>query len=1466
MLLNNFIDSIKNDYNNIIPELKYFVNITINTFLPLLNNEETNMLNILVSYLINIISYKNNFNHEYLLSMWSEDNYANIKACILLLFPFINIKNGSDYNNITNLNQILYYYNTDIDNNILLLDRSIIINDYFRYSTHAISMINDDGLKLETPNNKLIYDVIFANITSIIKILEIMNYKWFVNWIHIIPISLINYHNSHVYLNTKKLLNKSNIDTLYTKISNNNFIYYNGLWIGDIYNILYTRFYIDTKKIKWLIFSYETISYKIYLIQCLNTILDLNNILNKYDPHILKIKLEILLYYLHNNKYYYTNIIDYDILKYLILYYYTTTNIKLLIQILPNVKISNINIDEETQDDDFTYIINELLNSIDTNTIITTIEYFYNNVNVLYNFLLDQLNIFIRSPYGKYLIIKQDNIQTINMSYYYFKQLNTNIHININDTTNINFKNIYNISKSLSHKNISDWVLLDKNFISLTKYYQLSFFQKLYGTIKLNKWLNLRSNIKRQIFVDYDYNSIITNIHNSFIEIYVILIFEELIYNGVLSEYNTEKLLINDLDLSNSYNFLSLEPYTNLKIQESIIYTNMLSQYKFYTFYALDSIFQINFFKHYFYHRILYITGDTGQGKSTQIPKLLLYALKVLEYKYNGKIVCTQPRIQPTIDNANRISEELGLPISMNNYYIQYKYKDGSHVNNSSEIQYLRLETDGTLIEELKSNNTLFVKQHDTFINKNLYDIIIIDEAHEHNINMDMAIAITRQACYINNTIKLVIVSATMDDDEPIYRRYFKYINDNLTSPIKQLYAFDSNIMDRRIHISPPNVLALKPIYEIYSKITIQPELIQEEAYKIILDICNKSPQGHILLFLNGKKEIINAIEYLNKVLPLDVIALPYYSDLHEKYKDLITNINNTLNNMPVNREDISIKWVTEYSENKDKLKKYNIAIIVATNIAEASITIPRLKYVIDNGYTKTNIYYNELDITTLEVKMISESSRIQRRGRVGRIDSGTVYYMYKKDERKNVKAQYKITNEDISDLILSLLSTTNEQLINNNNNPNIYTNINNTSNNSLLKIIYNNHNINATSITNNYFMNYNDTPIYLVNCIDGGQLEYNLIDSNGSFYLIHPYENNIKRNILNNIIYNDSIHTIDSTFLQKLEYFGLLLKNKTYNSNKKNNTDYINKYIKSEIALSINTLQSHFNLRLKNAICLFTGFIIKCHNELLQLLTFLNNINYSIINLTTLELKDFKKIYSSSSYTSDIIFIFKILEDIKKYFEKDFIFFNNTTLIQFLNKTAAYISYNKSNLTPRDLNLVNKHKIIPLDILITTDYIKNIINNTILSIDQKIDKWCEINYIHKKVIISYFNDIYKNNLLMILYNLNNKYYNHKFIYNYKLSINDSIHDKILKCVYTGYKNNVVLINDDKEYIQTSTSKFNILYNTLISIPNNTNIMFLDASIFYDNDDEENIIRLTLLTQLNKTFDSIKNLFLLSSV
>ena len=240
---------------------------------------------------------------------------------------------------------------------------------------------------------------------------------------------------------------------------------------------------------------------------------------------------------------------------------------------------------------------------------------------------------------------------------------------------------------------------------------------------------------------------------------------------------------------------------------------NQMKDQMWYKAYALDWISQINFFHKFLNNRIIYVTGSTGVGKSTQIPKLLLYAMKALSYNESGRLVCTQPRTTPTKNNALQVSKELGVPIEIptvsdnnrENYYVQYKYRGENKTKNVGHLS-LRFVTDGSLNIELA--NPLLKKvikggyqNHDIFIQENMYDIVAVDEAHEHNTNMDMILTYMRYVAHYNNSIKLVIISATMDDDEPIYRRYYRNVNDNLMYPLNynlKNYSIDRINVDRR--------------------------------------------------------------------------------------------------------------------------------------------------------------------------------------------------------------------------------------------------------------------------------------------------------------------------------------------------------------------------------------------------------------------------------------------------------------------------------------------------------------------------------------------------------------------------------------------------------------------------------------------------------------------------------------------
>ena len=117
----------------------------------------------------------------------------------------------------------------------------------------------------------------------------------------------------------------------------------------------------------------------------------------------------------------------------------------------------------------------------------------------------------------------------------------------------------------------------------------------------------------------------------------------------------------------------------------------------------------------------------------------------------------------------------------------------------------------------------------------------------------------------------------------------------------------------------------------------------------------------------------------------------------------MIKQIDIDIKNITNNKLYLADEWTEIYNEPYNPVSKntYNRAIIIATNVAEASLTIPKLKYVVDNGYAKINYYNKDKNISELKVEKISEASRLQRKGRVGRKSNGIVYYLYKKGARK---------------------------------------------------------------------------------------------------------------------------------------------------------------------------------------------------------------------------------------------------------------------------------------------------------------------------------------------------------------------------------------------------------------------------------------------------------------------------------
>jgi hypothetical protein len=1608
--INKYINS--NGYKFITPYFNLIINNVVDETFPNLNETDKNNLKILTNFIIDIISYKYHFkkdNKEYY-EQWTQNKNRDIKGAILLLIPFIDDRDdGVLLKKLKNLNHLLFVGSgneKEIPRSLSKLKREDMLPRYFEYGNLALGLIkNNEPLKLiwEEEGIPLIYKIIYHKLIGLLQTLEIINGKSYINWINIVPLNINNYLNSQIFKTTDVFLDnlekqKNNDERL--KLLANNLLYYDGLWVGDFYNIFRKKYFEDSKKIKWLIFPYEiSETNKIYLIQGLHKMINLEKILNSYvinyDDLLLKDQISFdkqidnVFLKLNNNQTITGSYrVDMDILKYLFIYLinnYSKLNELPNLGTIDKFRLIQIFTEETEENDDFNKKEMNMINQIQNSDILNILKISEIKKHI-YNYLIEALDYFKLTPYGKFLITQvKDNIDNsiflISNEYYYLPLVFKNN--NLDDINRekynairdkINLKNIYNIAKTISHTNKlyiegeeenreNIWRLLSENYLSLEEVHRLDFFKKIFS--EEPNWLNLRANIQKQkLDTIYDYNTEITKIKDTFKICYKYIIFEELITTGLLNKFEpvlnitnkeilptsadaridvVKKLLENRFnkyrnDWLESYYYLTNQKFKFLKKmrleKKKLIYANDKYDENFYfdqiykdhgwpSFYAMDWISQISFFNHYIYHQVMYVTGATGQGKSTQVPKLFLYATKMIDYRTNGKVVTTAPRISPLLDNATRIAEELGVPIEqvtnegtskirLNNYYVQYKYSDGSHskpVNHG----FISETTDGTLIENLKTNPTMFETLKNTnvkqYINKNVYDVIILDEAHEHNINMDLILTLSRQSCYYNNKIRLVVTSATMDDDEPIYRRYFIDNNDKLLFPIKvnQLKnPFDSYkpnffpdpfYMDRRYHISPPGETTqyrVDEFYLDYNPMIIQDNVedmrasakkAQELGYKKIREICENPSMstGEILFFANGKKEIIDAVKYLNEILPPGNVALPYFAELNLKYKNIISKIDIRISGIKNKRERIYEEWGPTYIEDPTIPSGiYKRSIIVATNVAEASVTIPNLKFVVDNGYAKENKYFPKLNKVKLIVDKISESSRKQRKGRVGRRGDGTVYYMYKKDARKDIKPKYKVTQEEIAEIFLGLLGSqtkeeienpklsTKLEILNDFTNPNIYgplykfRTFNNTDkelyyahNTRLFDLYEINYSINYVRYIKDDQSYYNNmtTPIHMITR-DNGQIINNLLDKTGSFYLISHFENNIIRNYLNEIIeYKKDDDIIEKTnqinddeyryILLKLVYNFLLIDSETNSPYYMDLSLKNRKLIKSELAEKCLELKTSFEINLPTALIYLSSSAMNCLIPVMEIQLLLNIINNSLINLAPKEsLKNwnrFTEIYSSSQIYSDLIFLYELIIKIKKAFSYLILFqldnystkfdkIYDEKLETFKKMYEKYGEYNK-NYESIDLwnkfmglknkgELQNKYK----EVFKKDSPIKNILYDDIQKNKARIDKWAQDNFIDSDIINKYLIELANFNLKFseeLKTNETIKWISKIYKGGYSNNLtNYTIEEKIVRSFLYGNSFNVTLMNTYDGDIIPRAFINSIVYQVLLGYPN----------------------------------------------
>jgi ATP-dependent helicase HrpA len=326
-------------------------------------------------------------------------------------------------------------------------------------------------------------------------------------------------------------------------------------------------------------------------------------------------------------------------------------------------------------------------------------------------------------------------------------------------------------------------------------------------------------------------------------------------------------------------------------------------------------------------NQVIVLCGETGSGKTTQLPKICLEIGRGVD----GLIGHTQPRRIAARSVATRIADELQSPLG---HAAGYKVRFSDKL---SPQTYIKVMTDGILLAET---------QGDRFLNA--YDTIIIDEAHERSLNIDFLLGYLRQLLPKRPDLKLIITSATIDPQR--FSRHFG------NAPIIEVSGrtYPVEVRYRPLASDDPE----------------QEDITQIQGILDGLDELWREAPGDTLVFLAGEREIRETAEALRKHHPLGVQQMPEVLPLYARLS--ADEQNRVFQPHPMRRR-----------------------IVLATNVAETSLTVPGIKYVIDPGLARISRYAPRTKVQRLPIEKISQASADQRKGRCGRMSEGVCIRLY---------------------------------------------------------------------------------------------------------------------------------------------------------------------------------------------------------------------------------------------------------------------------------------------------------------------------------------------------------------------------------------------------------------------------------------------------------------------------------------
>ncbi|MEU9198107.1 ATP-dependent RNA helicase HrpA [Streptomyces hundungensis] len=326
-------------------------------------------------------------------------------------------------------------------------------------------------------------------------------------------------------------------------------------------------------------------------------------------------------------------------------------------------------------------------------------------------------------------------------------------------------------------------------------------------------------------------------------------------------------------------------------------------------------------------HQVVIVAGETGSGKTTQIPKICLE----LGRGVRGMIGHTQPRRIAARTVADRIAEELNTPLGE---AVGWKVRFTDQVDPNAT--FVKLMTDGILLAEIQTDREL-----------RGYDTIIIDEAHERSLNIDFLLGYLAQLLPKRPDLKVVITSATIDPER--FSRHFS------NAPIVEVSG--------RTY---PVEVRYRPLLEEDSE---DADRDQITAICDAVDELQSEGPGDILVFLSGEREIRDTADALNKKNLRSTEVLPLYARLSHAEQHRVFQ---------------------QHSGRR---------IVLATNVAETSLTVPGIKYVIDPGTARISRYSHRTKVQRLPIEPVSQASANQRKGRCGRTSDGICIRLYSEDD-----------------------------------------------------------------------------------------------------------------------------------------------------------------------------------------------------------------------------------------------------------------------------------------------------------------------------------------------------------------------------------------------------------------------------------------------------------------------------------